>query len=344
MRIVIAHPGPQFSVHDVFEGWREALTALGHKVIVFNLHDRLTLYDTVFFQIEDGKFRKALTAEQSVEFAINGLNATLYKTTPDLLIVVSGFLVPGELLDNVRRYPTKVVVLHTESPYESSREIELAQHADINLLNDPVHLDRFPAGSYYQPHSYRPTVHYPGPGDPDLAADLAFIGTGFASRVALFEAMCANRGLDGLDVLLAGNWQQTAEDSPLRKYIAHDIEDCCDNAQAAQIYRAAKIGINLYRREHENDDHADGWAIGPREVEMAASGIPFLRDPRGEGDELFPTHLKFSSAEEAVEGLRWWLTHPNQREAASEAGRAAIADRTFTQAAVRLLNRIERGN
>lgn len=341
MRIVLAHPGPQFSVHDLFIGYREALTELGHHVIPYNLDDRLTFYDSTFFQIEKGKFRKALTADQAIEMAVNGLNATLYKTTPDVLVVISGFLTGTEMLANVRRYPTKVVVVHTEEPYETTRELALAEQADLNLINDPVHIDRFPAGTYYQPHCYRPNVHYPGPALPDLACDLTFVGTGFTSRIALLEAMAD--GLDGLDVLLAGNWQSLSEDSPLRKYVGHDINECVDNVQAAHIYRSAAVGLNLYRREHEVGDNAQGWAIGPREVEMAACGLPFLRDPRGEGDDLFPQHLRFTTPAEAVEGLRWWLDHPEQREAAAVAGRAAVADRTFTQAAVRLLTHIEKG-
>lgn len=344
MKIVVAHPGPQFSVHDLFVGWAEALRGLGHQVIPFNLDDRLTMYDSVFFQIEDGKFRKALTSDQAIELAVNGLNAALYKTVPDVLIIVSGFLIPPVLLDNVRRYPTKVVLVHTESPYEDTRQVELAEHADINLLNDPVNIDRFPAGTYYQPHCYRPGLHYPGPVLPDLAADLAFVGTGFESRMAFFEGMCGPRGLGDLDVLLGGNWQSLTEVSPLRKYLSHDIKECLDNAQAAHVYRSAKVGINLYRREHETGDDAAGWAIGPREVEMAACGMPFLRDPRAEGDELFPQHLMFDGPAEAVEKLRWWLDHPNEREVAAQAAHAAIADRTFTQAAVRLLQYIEKGN
>lgn len=339
MRIVLAHPGPSFSVHDLFVGWSEALTALGHKVIPYNLDERLAFYDGVFFNVSEGRFKKAITAEQAVEMAVNGLNATLYKVVPDVLIVISGFLIPTELLDHARRHGTKVVLIHTEQPYESARETALAEHADLNLLNDPVNIDRFPAGSYYQPHCYRPELHRPGPPDPDLRADFAFIGTGFASRIEFFEAMAP--GLRGLDVLLGGNWQQTAETSPLRKYLAHDVSECMDNPSTALVYRSAKVGLNLYRREHDEHDSADGWAIGPREVEMAATGMPFLRDSRGEGDELFPNHPIFTSATEAAERLRWWLAHPNERQAAASSARAAVADRTFHQAAVRLLNRIE---
>lgn len=343
MRVLLVHPGPSFSVHDVFTGWAEGLRALGVDVKLFNLDDRLALYDSAYFNVSEGKFKKALTGEQAIEMAVNGLNAALYKIVPDVLIVVSGFMVPASLLDHARRYGTTVVMLHTEQPYELTRELALAEHADINLLNDPVNLDRFPAGTYYQPHCYRPLVHYPGHPDPDLAADFAFVGTGFVSRVAFFEAMADTGGLDGLDVLLAGNWQQLTEDSALRKYLAHDAAECLDNAQTANVYRSAGVGLNLYRREHEDGDDATGWAIGPREVEMAACGMPFLRDPRGEGDELFPHHPRFTSAAEAVDHLRWWLARPDERSRSAQAARVAVADRTFTQAAVRLLAHIEKG-
>ena len=48
--------------------------------------------------------------------------------------------------------------------------------------------------------------------------DFAFVGTGYASRIAFMEAM----DLAGLDVVLAGNWQQLAEHSPLHAHVAHD--------------------------------------------------------------------------------------------------------------------------
>ena len=339
---MLAHPGPGFSVHDVYQGWAEGLRAVGAHVIPFNLHDRLTFYDCVFFNIAENQFRKAIPAETAIELAVNGLYSTLYKTRPDVLMVVSGFLIPEALLDLARRYGTKVVLVHTESPYEDTRQAAMAEHADLNLVNDPVNLERFPTGTYYQPHCYRPALHFPGAADRRLTADLAFVGTGFASRIAFFEAMVATGRLADLDVLLAGNWQQTAEDSPLRKYLAHDVAECLDNVQTAQVYRSAKVGLNLYRREHEDGDNAAGWAIGPREVEMAACGMPFLRDSRAEGDDLFPQHLKFTDAAEAAEQLTWWLANPEQREFARTAGLAAVSDRTFTHAAARLMQHLER--
>lgn len=339
-RVLLCHPGPDFSVHDVFNGWHEGLLANGAKVLTYNLHDRLAFYDHAYIRVDEDLFRKAVEdPERVAELAVNGLAATLWKTRPDILVVVSGFMVPADLLDRARRDGVTVVAIHTEQPYETGREAEFAQHADVNIVNDPTHIDRFPAGTWYQPHCYRPEIHHPGAADPDLRADLAFVGTGFESRIVFFSQMAPK--LRDLDVLLAGNWQRLDEHSLLRKWLAHDRDECLDNEDTARVYRSATVGLNLYRREHQDDGSPDGWAIGPREVEMAACGLPFLRDPREEGDRLFPNHLRFTSADEAADGLRWWLANPTARELAASQARAAVADRTFDQAAARLLAHIE---
>lgn len=247
------------------------------------------------------------------------------------------------MLDLIRSRRMRVVVLHTEEPYEHERELELGRHADLNLLNDPANLDAYRAlgvPAYYLPHAYRPAVHHPGPPDPRLACDFAFVGTAFSSRIAFLEAM----DFEGLDVLLAGNWQRLEEGSPLRKYLAHDVEECLDNPQTAEVYRSARTGLNLYRREADTPEAAEGWAMGPREVEMAACGLFFLRDPRGEGDELLGMLPRFDGPEDASEQLRWWLDPARDlgRAQRAEHARQAVEDRTFTANATQLLRLLDK--
>jgi spore maturation protein CgeB len=214
------------------------------------------------------------------------------------------------------------------------------QLADLVLLNDPVNLDRFreQGPAEYMPHAYRPRVHHPrtGPVNPELAADLTFIGTAFKSRVAFFEEM----NLDGLDVLLGGaDWGSIPESSPLTRFVGSEPggPDCVDNEQTAELYRHARTGLNFYRREAEEGWDTRAHAMGPREVEMAACNLPFLRDPRGEGDKVLHMLPRFSSPAEAGEQLRWLLSHPDEREAMARKARTAIADRTFAGNARRLL-------
>jgi spore maturation protein CgeB len=341
VRFLVAQPGPSFSVADVYAGWVEALRNLGQQVFEYNLDDRLAFYGSVLLETEEeGRFKKALTGEQAIELAVNGLYAAILKTRPHVLLVISAFFTGPELLHITRSAGVKVVVVHTESPYEDDRQLAVAHHADLNLVNDKISLDTFReiSRAEYFPQAYRPSVHYPGFPQAHQPCDFAWVGTGFPSRVEFFEAM----DLSGIDVALGGNWKLLDDDSPLLPFVVNDLEDCFDNTDAADLYRAAKVGLNLYRREAHAADKADGWSMGPREVEMAACGLFFLRDPRPEGDEVLDMLPTFATPEDASEQLRWYLGHDGEREAAARKAREAIQDRTFDQHAARLLRLLER--
>jgi hypothetical protein len=311
----------------------EGLRNVGEQVFTWNMADRLAFFHKAYVELDNGEMRKAFDAKAATELALDGLAASLFKLRPHVLFVVSGFFVDGNLLDQARATGTRVVALMTEQPYETGRELKLAEHCDLVLLNDPTNIELFEAKAptLYAPHAYRPKVHCPGPTD-EKPSDLVFCGTSYPSRIDFFEAM----NLHGLDVSLAGNWMRLTEQSPLRKHVVHDIDECFDNADAVNLYRAAKCGINFYRREADAEE-VEGWAMGPREVELAATGLFFLRDPRPEGDEVLDMLPTFESPEEASDLLRWWLAHDDQREAAAQKARAAIADRTFENHAATLL-------
>ena len=339
MRWLVVQPGPAYSVHDLFVGWVEALRNAGQDVHTYNLDERLAFYSNAMKQVDEGVFQHLLTSDQSYELAVNGLYAALYKTRPDILFVVSGFFVPAQLLDRARRSGTRVVLLHTESPYEDERMLATAPFVDLLLVDDPTNIEAFQAitTTAYVPKGYRPSLHHPGPAVEALRSDLAFVGTGYESRIRFFEDM----ELDGLDVLLAGNWQQLEESSPLHRYVATDPEECLPNEKTTDVYRSAKVGINLYRREAQRPELSQGWSMGPRELEMAAVGLPFARDPRGEGDELLPMLPTFTTPAEATDIVRWFLAHDDERAKAGALAREAVADRTFDSYAavlLRLLN------
>jgi spore maturation protein CgeB len=343
VKIVAAHPGPNFSVHDVHVGWMEAFKQLGHQVAEYNLNERLRFYDAAMIELPDSKWRKALMPEQAYELATNGLYSTLYRLRPDILFVTSAFFYPVEMFDIARSYGTRVVVLHTESPYEDERQLNVAAHTTINLLNDSVHLEQFKrqnSRSFYMPHSYRPALHRPGPVKKDVAADFAFVGTAYPSRIDFLEAV----DYGDADVLLAGNWQWLHTESHLFKYVAHARDECLDNEQAVDIYRSAKIGLNLYRKEADSADNVNGLACGPREVEMAACGMFFLRESRWESDNLFPMLPTVETPQDLTDKLRWWLAHEDLRNETALKARNASQDRTFLNRATELMELLEKGD
>jgi hypothetical protein len=336
MKVLVVHPGVDFSVCDVHRGILKGLSQCGVDVAEFNLSDRLEFYGRAHIKHDDGSFVRAFSGDAAASMAAKGLEAALYEWWPDVVIIVSGFFMPPQMWGVLARRPHHVVYWCTESPYEDDRQARGARYADSVVLNDPTNLDTFRKDvnerTIYVPHSYDPDVHYPGTGTTEH--DFVFVGTGFPSRIEWLERV----DWTGIDAKLAGNWNLVEDGSPLEPLLLHERGFCVDNKDAAELYRTAKVSLNLYRKEHSEGSHADGWAMGPREVELAACGTFYFREPRGEGDELFP-HLPIVSTPEAFGSeLRWWLTNDAARRDAADQARRLVADRTFHSSARRLLD------
>jgi spore maturation protein CgeB len=339
-----------FSVNDVFIGWYEALQNILGKgnVAPFALNDRLVAYSNALVNTHETDeaglpIVRNMFDERGVFLAaMEGLSHALYTFWPDVVLLISGFFMNAGTLQLIRQRRHKIVFLATESPYQDEEQLMRGQLADLVLLNDPVNLEMFRehCAAEYMPHAYRPALHRPrtGPRDPAMASDLCFIGTAFKSRIGFFEAM----DLDGIDVLIGGNdWGKLDPSSCVARFVGTGlgVPDCVDNAQAVALYQHAKMGINFYRRETSPSEHWDGraYAMGPREVEMAACGLPFLRDARPEGDEVLGMLPVFDNPVEASAILRWWLAHDAERDRAAALAREAVAGRTFEANARRLL-------
>ena len=336
MRILVVHPGPNFSVQDVHDGWVEGFEELGHEVQSYNLGDRLTWAAIAHLGMDDGTFIKAFPKPENVYgFAISGLPQACLYWWPQLIVFISGFTVDPQFLEVCRGRGIKTACVMTESPYEESRQLLIAPHFDAVALNDPTNINQYSTltTAVYTPHAYRPDIHHEGEAHKDYQSDCVFVGTGYPSRVAFLERC----NFDGIDLALAGNWQNVP--TVLADRVVHDIEDCIDNAQTAELYRGALTSFNIYRTENNGDisDGCDGWSVGPREIELAASGTWFARQSRGESDELFPMLPTFNSPEELGELIRWALENPVERQIAAEQAKRVVADRTFPNNAHKLL-------
>jgi spore maturation protein CgeB len=334
VRALVVHPGPEFSVSDVFDGWVKGLKDNGLQVATLNLNDRLNFYSRALVE-EQGSYERAFQPTDAARMAALGLKAAVYDWWPQVIVIVSAFFVPADFYEVFRSRGHKVIVVHTESPYEDDRQLETAKLAHLNVLNDPTNLERFQAEAptVYIPHGYDPERHHPRPAEPEYASDFCFVGTGYPSRISFLEQV----DWDGLDVTIAGNWQATSKGSKIREFVPHPIDECCPNTEAVKLYTSSKASANIYRRESNRPELSQGWSMTPREVELAATATFFLRDPRGEGDELLPMLPTFGGPDEFGDLLRWWVAHDEERDSAATAARHAVADRTFANHAAEAL-------
>lgn len=359
MRILMVHPGPDFSVADVYRGWYKALKALGHEVMSYNTNDRLTFYGRAQMEDASGELcsecgqyphRGAMSNnEQIMQMAMKGISEACYIFWPDVVFFVSAFYTTAATLQLIRMRGHKIVMLHTESPYQDDEQMLRGQFADLNLLNDSANLElwkQLPSVTDYMRHSYDPEFHYPADRSvTPYESDFSFVGTAFGSRQKFFHDMKLHES--GLEVTFGGNgWEHVKpEYADILQYLGHRQDECVDNTETARIYRLSKMGINFYRQEGEEAHKGEGICMGPREIEMAACGLPFLRDHRPESDEVFGAILPaFTDAEDAVGMLKWYVKHDKSREEMALASRAAIADRTFDNAAVKAMELMELAN
>ena len=338
MRVMVVRPGPRYSVADVHNGLVKGLRSLGAEVIDFKYDNLLELYGHVAIK-RKGRWQPVFDEAGGAAMAGEHLQAAVLRALPDVIVLMSCFWIPPEVLHVLRKRQPRLVAWFTESPYEDDKQLQVAAWCHAAVVNDPKNLAKFRSvcrAADYIPHAYDPDVHRPGPGRQDWACDVAFAGTGFPSRWEFLQAV----DWSGVDLKLGGMWNCT-EDSPFEANVVHPLDECIDNHDAVTLYHSAKASFNLYRQETTPGGEADGWAMGPREVELAATGTFFLRDSRPEGDEVFPMLPTFSGPEDFGEKLRWWLAHDRQRTNAALAARTAIADRTFANSARRLLSLVE---
>jgi len=332
LKILIVDPATDWSIKDVYDGWCAGLRAAGVELVEYEFGTRLAFYRHA--KIGD----EGLPAEMQVGAAWEGLPTAILQHDPDLVLFVTGRYVEPELLDMIRPL-ARVGFIFTESPYEDDVQVAMASHVDLCLVNDPTNLGRFAevCEAHYFHHSYNPSVHYPGNQVP--ATDLVIVGTGYQSRTDFLESA----DWSGIDISLFGNWWRFQEPHPYRAWVKQDdVTEGIDNHKPAGWYRSARAGLNIYRREAARPELSTGWAMGPREVEMAACGLFFLTEPRGEVSEVFPHLPKIESPGDCVEQLRWWLTHDSERETAALRARDAISEWTFEHSARRFCNILDK--
>lgn len=336
MRALLVDPGPNFSVQDVADGWYAGLLECGVQVQRFNLGVAMTYHERAMQAAGMNS-----TGQDAANSACRDLRQACFDWWPDVVIVISSFFVNPATYAIPRSRGMKMVTICTESPYEDDNQIHLGHHADMLLINDPTNLDRFREvnpNTFYVPHAYNPAIHTRRPVQDQYRSDVCFVGTGYPSRIEFLEAV----DWTGIDLAIAGNWAQLDPDSPLRRFLTiDDPRVCCDNSdETVELYSSCQASFNVYRTEAQHDALSEGWAMGPREVELAACGTFYLTQERGENRTVLPMVPTFTGPDDLGEKLRWYLARPGEREEIARKAREAIADRTFGRHAAELLARL----
>ena len=192
----------------------------------------------------------------------------------------------------------------------------------------------------YMPHAYRERIHYPPPFGAEPEYDLAFVGTGFPSRVRFFHQM----DLAGLNVRLGGLWMDLPEDSPMRDWtaITDDADDCVDNHEVAAIYRRPGPASTSTAAKPRTATTAKAGRSAPARSRWPRAGCcsPATRAPNPTScspcSRRSPARTRPETSSAGRSPTRAWPRNWRRRP------RAAVADRTFTEHAKQLLRLLDR--
>jgi spore maturation protein CgeB len=318
MRIVLVKPAAEFSVSDVARGFHGAFAAAGHDVRLFDLSKRMIYHMRAMGEAWRGQ--TDAVSQQATEMVV----VEAMKHRADLVVIVSALVFHPLGLVLLRQAGIPTAVILTESPYDDVEQADwAAAYPEATICtHERVSAARY--GWLYLPHAYDPAIHRPvAPTRPPC--DVLLLGTGWAERIALLEAV----DWHGIDLRLLGLWPVLTEASPLWR---HYEAGCLDNADAPGIYASARICLNLHRA------HPDAESLNPRAYELAACGAFTVTDRRAEGEALFGwSQPMFTSAAQLAHVLREALADADFREVCAAEAHRRVQGETFEARAAALL-------
>lgn len=350
VKILLVHPGASWSTADVYLNLLDGLRSHGIFPYQYNLDVRLARSNhwLTWNWKRSGKQGEKPTFDDASYHAGIGIVERALRLEVDWVVVVSAMFLHPDLLVLMRRAGLKVAALLTESPYDDGPQRIVAPLVDLVWTNERTSVEMLRAvqpQTYYLAHAYNPVSHRPDlPLEHDVPRhDVVFVGTGFRERLDLLQALPWSDG--SVDFGLYGTWSALPSRSWLRKTCLR--ASVIDNRVAAQLYRAAKIGLNWHRTSQGFGTSADHPQIGtaeslnPRCFELAACQTFFVTDRRAELEDVFgdvvPT---FSSAEELDALVRRWIPDEPGRRARAAAMREAVAPHTWHARAAQVIDHL----
>ncbi len=245
---------------------------------------------------------------------------------PDLVLITCGKFLSPETIRSVKRETGALLVNYaTDDPFNSAVNTPMFRKGipcyDLYACTKKAIIDdvrKAGCGNVaYVPFAYKPEIHFPESTQSSeerkrYSSDLVFIGGCDGDRLPYIAAML--KAIPDLRLhLYGGFWNRH---SALRKY----YRGFALGREFRLAVAGAKIVFNLIRRKNR-DDHV------MRTYEIPACGGFMLTDRTDEQCSLLAEDKEasyFTSTEEMVDKIRYYLAHDSERRRIAEAGHRRI--------------------
>ncbi len=288
-----------------------------------------------------------LTTQVTVTDVRQNLVELASQNRPDLVLVLDGMDLPLDQIAILRGFGILTAIWLTDDPYYTDFTMKLVAHYDYvftlernciefyrGLGCKEVHYLPFAA---HRDH-YRPTLTRS-----PISREISFIGSAYWNRVDFFRPIMPE--LMQYNTIINGIWWDRLPEAPLYGERI-EIGKWMSPQETAAAYSGSKIVINLHRSHIDELGNNNTLSIpaaspNPRTFEIAATGTLQLCDARDDLSSFYKPGEEietYTSPQEMMEKVRFYLTHEEERRAiALRALERTLQDHTYTKRLNQLL-------
>jgi len=242
---------------------------------------------------------------------------------PDLVLVLNGIAMPAEKVAQLREKGFKTAIWFADDPYYTDFTGDIALRyeyvftLEVNCV--PFYQNLGCQKVYYLPFAVNPHLFHPKRVSTSYQSDICFIGTAFWNRVHMIDRLAPL--LANKKVVIAGYWWDRLQNYSLLSSMIK-LGDWMSPEETASYYNGAKIVINLHRSVddssmNENANQLPAVSVNPRTFEISGCGAFQLVDSRAELSNAYLPGAEvgtFSSYEELVDKINYYLSHDEERQ------------------------------
>jgi len=257
----------------------------------------------------------AMPSEDVVEIAAS--------VKADLVLVLNGTALAAEKVAQLRLKGFKTAIWFTDDPYYTDWTGDIALRYEyvftLELNCVPFYQNLGCQKVYYLPFAANPHLFHPKRVPVSYQSDICFIGTAFWNRVEMIDRLAPL--LAKKKVVIAGWWWDRLKNySRLSSMIK--LGDWMSPEETASYYNGAKIVINLHRSVDDssinnNANKLPAVSVNPRTFEISGCGAFQLVDQRADLGNAYLPGVEvgtFSSHEELVDKINYYLSHEEERQ------------------------------
>jgi len=339
--------------HYISDMLVNSLMQLGHTVHLFTITPSRFHSDAICLKKEfNSGFITSVESHSQEGWKIPLL---IDREGADLVLTVQGYVIPRQILQEIRRRKIPAAAWFMDEPYDASRSCGFGRYFSHVFLQDktsvPYHRHHGNPNTFYLPHGCDPTgIHaVPKNTEGDYLRDVALVGNPFPQREQLVNELIRMN----IPVAVAGNgWQEA--DGTHRNQLSerNPLLTTCPTLSfddAARYYRQTRINLNLHR--HADDCSTNPgmfragspncsafYIAGSGGFQLADSERPELAGFFTPGEEI----VLFDTPDDCAEKIRHYLKNDTERRAIAERGRTrALRDHSYTRRLEEMLSVID---